>query len=240
MNFPNIFKLEKLKIQSFQDRARTREVPPAFEAMFNPTSIKTTHRIRYVQNDDVAGISHTARFSMVLPAKLEVELLFDGNGVNQMGVVNVFGGVKSVSERIEDFMQHCYKVSDSSHEPRFLIVGWGGFNRQLNGADGLRCRLESAEITYTSFERDASPLRALLKASFTADDELERQRSLQNLSSPDVTHSRVVRNGDTLPLMTREVYGTSRHHWEVARANGLNTLRELTPGRELVFPPIAK
>jgi nucleoid-associated protein YgaU len=55
-----------------------------------------------------------------------------------------------------------------------------------------------------------------------------------------VSHSRVVRRCDTLPLLTAEVYGTSVHYLRVARANGLSHFRDLVPGQTLLFPPLAQ
>src|SRR4051794_24009107 len=119
MAWPNIFKLEKLQIKSFEDPERKRQIDDPFEAMFNPTSIKQSHSIQYAWNDEVRGISTKAKFRRMVPSKLHIDLLFDGSGVNQMGVLNVFSGVKTVSQRIEEFMKHCYRVEGSSHEPRF-------------------------------------------------------------------------------------------------------------------------
>jgi nucleoid-associated protein YgaU len=60
----------------------------------------------------------------------------------------------------------------------------------------------------------------------------------ENKSSPDLTHVRVVKAGDTLPLLTKAIYGSSRDYLRVAEHNGLDNFRDLTPGRRLVFPPL--
>ena len=51
---------------------------------------------------------------------------------------------------------------------------------------------------------------------------------------------RIVRSGDTLPLLTKQVYGSADRYLEVARVNGLDDFRRLTPGQELRFPPLAR
>jgi nucleoid-associated protein YgaU len=81
-------------------------------------------------------------------------------------------------------------------------------------------------------------MRAQLDLAITADDDPDLQASALNLSSPDLTHSRLVRGGDTLPLLTAEVYGSPAQMLKIARFNDLDQLRELKPGRELLFPPI--
>ena len=59
-------------------------------------------------------------------------------------------------------------------------------------------------------------------------------------SSPDVTHVRVVKSGDTLPLLCKEVYGSAAHYLRVAHDNGLDDFRNLTPGRTLTFAPLTR
>ena len=55
-----------------------------------------------------------------------------------------------------------------------------------------------------------------------------------------MSHARLVRGGDTLPLMTQRVYGSTKLVLRVARANGLDHIRGLAPGRTLIFPPLAR
>ncbi|HSI41605.1 MAG TPA: hypothetical protein VLA00_13760 [Xanthobacteraceae bacterium] len=237
MAFPDLFKLEKLKIEAFQERKRKTALG-SFEAMFNPTTVSQSYSNRYVATAGGQGVKQVARFSNVLPATLKLQLLLDGTGVDQIGLLTLFGKNKTVGERIDDFLKLCYRVNGDSHEPNFLKVTWGKFSRQLTG-DGFRGRLAGVDINYTSFDRDGEPLRAELDIAITCDDDLDRQASALHLSSPDLSHSRLVREGDTLPLLTAEIYGSSRHLVAVARANDLDQFRTVEAGRELIFPPIA-
>lgn len=239
MAFPDLFKLEKLKIEAFGKRERTAASSVGtFEAMFNPTTITQRYANRYSSGRGAARGRHVARFAAVPPTTLQLQLLLDGTGVDQIGLLTLFGANKTVGDRIDEFMKLCYRINSDAHEPNFLKVTWGKFHRHLNG-DGFRGRLESVSINYTSFDRDGSPMRAQLDVAITADDDPNRQASGLNLSSPDLTHSRTVRTGDTLPLLTAGIYGTPQHVIEVARANDLDHFRTLEPGRELLFPPIA-
>lgn len=239
MAFPDLFKLEKLKIEAFGARERTAASSiGTFEAMFNPTSVTQRYANRFASGRGGSTGRHVARFATVLPATLNLELLLDGTGVDQIGLLTLFGANKTVGDRIDEFMNLCYRVNNDAHEPNFLKVTWGKFSRHLNG-DGFRGRLESVTINYTSFDRDGDPMRAQLDVAITSDDDPDRQASSLNLSSPDLTHTRLVRTGDTLPLLTTEVYGSPRHVVAVARANDLDQFRSLESGRELLFPPIA-
>ena len=71
-----------------------------------------------------------------------------------------------------------------------------------------------------------------------SDQDVKKRVKKENKSSPDLTHSRIVKNGDTLPLLTKEVYGTSAYYLRVAQVNKLDDFRNLTPGQELFFPPL--
>jgi nucleoid-associated protein YgaU len=62
----------------------------------------------------------------------------------------------------------------------------------------------------------------------------------ENNSSPDLTHYRVIKKGDTLPLMCYRIYGDSKYYIQVAKANKLSNFRHLKEGEEIFFPPIAK
>ena len=240
MAFPDLFKLEKLKIEAFSDPGRQTPVPNnSFAAMFNPETLVQTYANNYVAAPGGQGTQQAALFDKVGPASLSLKLLFDGTGVDQIGLLTLFGSNPTVGERIDTFMRLCYQINGTIHEPNFLKVTWGKFSRHLGG-DGFRGRLTRAVITYKSFGRDGEPMRAEIDVTITGDDDLARQASALNLSSPDLTHSRLVRNGDTLPLLTAEIYGSPRHVVEVARANGIDHFRSLEPGRELTFPPIAK
>jgi hypothetical protein len=237
MGFPDLFKLEKLTIEAFNppDWKKAKSLG-TFEAMFNPTTVTQRYANRYASTRAGQGVRQ-ARFATVQPASLDLQLLLDGTGVDQIGLLTLFGTNPTVGERIDKFLQLCYRVNGDAHEPNLLIVRWGKFNRHLMG-DGFRGRLASVSINYTSFGRDGDPMRAQLDISVTADDDPDRQKQVLGLSSPDLSHSRLVREGDTLPLLTSEIYGSSRHVMKVARVNNLDHFRSLEPGRDLLFPPI--
>jgi nucleoid-associated protein YgaU len=95
-------------------------------------------------------------------------------------------------------------------------------------------------INYKLFNPDGVPVRAVIKATFLEFMRNEWMVKKQNDQSPDVTHVRTVKEGDTLPLLAYEVYGDPKYYLSVAKANQLFDFRELVPGQELRFPPIEK
>jgi len=84
------------------------------------------------------------------------------------------------------------------------------------------------------------PIRAKITAKFTERIIAGLSDVLGMLSSPDLTHRVVVKDGDLLPLLTYQTYNDQTYYLQVARANRLKNFRRLEPGSTLVFPPIAK
>ena len=69
----------------------------------------------------------------------------------------------------------------------------------------------------------------------------EEQRVLEeNNHSPDLTHFRIVKKGDTLHLMCFKIYGDSKYYIQVAQVNKLGNFRNLAVGSEIFFPPFDK
>jgi hypothetical protein len=232
MALKNLFKLQKLKIEAFKKKSRSKiDSVGTFEAMFNPESFKEKYEIIYGKNQGYNSTNKEVNYARSKPSEVNLDLLLDGTGVSEIGVTALRRPTK-VSKQVKEFLDLTFRMNGAIHEPNFLTVAWGGFL--------FACRLGSVEIDYTTFDRDGTPLRAKLSISLIADMEVKKRMRTENKSSPDITHRRIVRPGDTLPLLTREIYGTSDHYLRVAQANGLDNFRQLTPGQELFFPPLVE
>ncbi|MCK8521015.1 hypothetical protein M0D21_05525 [Aquimarina sp. D1M17] len=230
------FKLQKLTIISFDDQKRTNE-KDKFEVMFNPESVKRSFVNKFTNDASNPQNQSNAKFMYSDSSRVSMSLIFDGTDVDQFGAEIAFrqlrGTRKSVTDRIDDFLKNTTKIKGKIHEPRFLILSWG---KTLN----FSCRLTSLDINYTLFDRNGDPLRAELNVSFMEDHAPEEQVAELGLESPDLTHYRIVKSGDRLPLMCQEIYGSPLYYPLVARANKLKDFRNLTPGQEIYFPPIEK
>jgi hypothetical protein len=227
----DLFKLEKLTISGFDAAARAGKAPPdmVFEAMFNPATYAQTYSPVWAKRPGINTSGQQLYYQRSDPGELSLDLVLDGTGVDEMGIVTLIAP-KTVEERLQSFLQVAYTYNGKIHEPNYLRVEWGSLK--------FPCRLKSATIKYTVFDRGGKPLRAELAVKFIADDDAKALRRQEEKQSPDLTHSRVVRSGDTLPLLTKEIYGSSAPYLDVARWNGLDDFRFLTPGQELLFPPL--
>ena len=95
-------------------------------------------------------------------------------------------------------------------------------------------------INFKLFRADGTPLRAVAKAKFRATVENELRVRQERKRSPDITHVRVVKAGDTLPMLAYEIYEDPSYYIQVAQANNLYNFRYLEPGTKIFFPPIEK
>jgi LysM repeat protein len=231
MALKNLFKLEKLKIKAYPNNKRSDiERIGTFEAMFNPTSFQQKYEIQYGKNQGFNSTGKKVHYARSKPTDLGLKLLVDGTGVHEMGILRF--RQKTVAERVEEFLKLTFRMNGKIHEPNYLVVEWGNLI--------FSCRLSTVNITYTSFDRDGSALRAELDVNLISDVDVKKRAAIENKSSPDLTHSRIVKSGDTLPLLSKEVYGDSSYYLRVAQANKLDDFRNLQPGQKILFPPLAQ
>lgn len=230
------FKLDKMTIESYETVQRTavKEIlgHKSFEVMFNPETLTTRHESVVPDSEPASG--HSVKPTHRRDQDLTVKLVFDGTPVGRN--LEASGG-RTVSQWVERFLAHCYDVDSESHEARYLTIKWGN---GIMGKLGFQCRLGSVDIQYTLFDRDGSPLRAELTARFVEAMDPATAAKVMRLSSPDLTHHRIVRAGDTLPQLCREIYGSPALCLRVARFNKLDHFRDLVPGQALLFPPVGR
>ena len=202
--------LTKLKIQAYSDKELRSKVAD-YSLQINPETYGQTHAAvfaRAVGNDTGGTI---LKFSTQAPEELKLDFVLDGTGVVPR--------VKSVA----------YDYQGSIHSPNYLRILWGGL--------AFDCMLSSLSIAYELFDPSGKPLRCRVSASFRQHQTPEDLARRADKKSADLTHSKTVTAGDSLPLMTFRVYDRSDLYVHVARANDLNTLMSLRPGAVLRFPP---
>jgi hypothetical protein len=229
------FKLEKLKIRVYKTATRAEDdLVSTFKVMYNPESFSMKHANAYHKFQGINTSSRKALYSYSRSEELALDLILDGTGVGDFGASTLFGkGTPSVSKQVDQFLKLCFEMDGNLHEPKFLRIQWG--KGELKAFD---CRLHSVDVTYTSFDRSGAPLRAKLAANFVEDLDPSKRQKLENKHSPDLSQSRVVKAGDTLPLLCKAIYGDASQYLFVARQNELDDFRNLTPGQSLRFPPL--
>jgi hypothetical protein len=226
--------LTKLSIQAYSNPECTTQVPNGlFTTLINPEKFILNHKVEYIVPESTQD-KQQPYFQNSPPSDIELEFLFDDTGVFDDNKFSILESRKSegVEADIKKFMQVAYDINSEIHRPNYLKISWGILEFQ-----GV---LSEVSIEYKLFAPDAKPLRAIAKAKFRKFIEPKKAAAESNLHSPDLTHVRMVEEGDTLPLMTKRIYGDSKYYLEVARVNKLTTFRKLKAGQQLFFPPIQK
>ncbi len=239
MSLLNPFSLAKMTIKAYQERTRTAGwldfllgEPQTFEVMFNPESYSIDYSHLYQDQQGINTSGREAKYSLSQPKSLTLTFILD----DSCATGGVLAGTSflrdTISDRVEKFLDMTARIDGDIHEPRFLRLEWGNLI--------FDCRVEKATVKYTFFDRSGEPIRAEIAATFVEDIEDEKRALQDNLSSPDLTHTRTVTAGDNLPLMAYRIYRDSSYYVRVAQANQLNSLRNLKVGKSLKFPPIQK
>lgn len=222
--------LEKLLILAFKSASEAESgglgnCADHFTALINPETYTLDYKVK---TDDKQGHGTSGvqtKFAYMLPDVLSLEFLFDNTGI-----IDGQPKPEGVFDDVDHFRRILTEFQGSTHEPYHLKLIWG--NLIFKG------RAVELSITYKLFNADGQPIRAVAKAKFQGSIEERKRVGREDKQSPDVTHRRVVRAGDTLPLLCQEIYGHPMHHLMVAKQNGLTNIRVLTPGVELFFPPL--
>jgi hypothetical protein len=220
--------LEKVRITAYnnEDCADSHQVGVPFIAMVNPESYSLNYGVSYSRNQGVGTSGVSQRYNATPPEDLSLEFLFDATGIID-GIPR-----NDVQDEVARFKTMLIDYNGDAHEPLHLKIAWGPLL--------FKGRCQSLNITYKLFNPDGKPIRAVCQAGFTRSIPEAQRRAEENSQSPDLTHRRIVKDGDTLPLLCYQIYGDSIFYLQVARANNLVNFRNLRSGQELQFPPVAK
>lgn len=231
-------KLEKLKIKSFPTAKRQEGVfsflAQTYEVMFNPESYSFKYENEFQKPQGINTAGRTALFSLTKSRDLSLKFILDDSsatsGLASGGPSIALIGRKDIHTRVEEFLDLAGRMDGELHAPRYLRLAWGDLN--------FDCRLKSVNVTYQMFNRSGKVIRAELDAVFVEDLNPEKLTKQANKSSPDLTHTRTMMDGDNLPLMAHRIYRDPAYYMKVAQANKLNNFRKIKTGRALNFPPI--
>jgi len=213
----------QLQIQAYGDPDFTKKIGAAIIGDFNPTDYSLTQSNNYKPQETVGTSKPKSVYASGANDKLSLSFMFDGTGVN--------GPAGSVQERVDAFLT-LLEYRGTEHEPPYAEVTWGKFRFQ-----GV---LKSATTEYLLFERDGSPLRAKIKASFEEVVSSRDRIAEESSSSPDVDRVWLVRSGDRIDRIAHHSYGNVAYWRQIARANRLANPRSLVAGSILSLPRLER
>jgi hypothetical protein len=214
--------LKKMIIEAHRQADYSDSAVETFTVMFNPTAYTQKYELEYQDEQGAGTTSSPQVFGKIKPQDYAFEFVFDGTGT----VVDK----TDVHAEVDHFLKVTGKHDGEIHRPFYLLLSWSKLS--------VKCVLKSAEVTYNLFNSDGEPLRAKVKATFSENVEETLRVAQERKSSPDLTHVRLVKDKNTLPLSSFEIYGDPSYYLQLARANNLKNFRRLETGNKLIFPPI--
>lgn len=251
--------LEKLIISAFTDENFT-SLRESYIIMYNPTTYSLTVGNHWLTERNASPDGKRAVFRANNSDKVAFEFLFDATGasppgedkpgtgksankalVNRAGATSAYKlitasgakpGLRHVDDALKKFYDVALKRHGDIHKPNYLQLNWGAFE--------FRGVLETATTNYKLFNSSGLPIRATISASFAENLSKKEQQKNADHGSPDITHIRIVEEGDTLPLISERIYGDSSFYMEIARINNLTNFRKLEKGQKIILPRLNK
>ncbi|MCE7991890.1 MAG: LysM peptidoglycan-binding domain-containing protein [Roseivirga sp.] len=213
----------------------------AYTALINPETFDENYEVKFDEKTPDGAIGADLKYKKMMPDTIDLSLVFDSTGILQDD--NSFGTnllststTESVPDQIKAFKKAMLEYQGGVHQPRYVVIYWG----LTESSDVFKGRLTKLTLNHTLFHSDGTPIRTKAKITLKRSIDIKTQQDVKKDSSPDLTHIRIVKEGDTLPLMTSRIYGDPKYYLEVARVNRLTNFRKLEVGSEIVFPPIDK
>jgi hypothetical protein len=239
--------LKKLKLKA-KDKNGNELI---YIALVNPETYVIRQKVNYNPAPPPQGNpGKELQYNHTSPPDLQFDFIFDSTGVIPKPLEGVAGALSGVPiagaiaaaisgkpkydilAEIEAFKNIVLTYDGDIHEPRKVQLLWGTLS--------FEGKLTSLQFNYKLFQPDGTPIRVVATAAFTGSIEDNLREALKKSNSPDLTHIRTVKEGDTLSLMTHNIYGDASYYIEIARINKLINFRNLAPGTEIFFPPINK
>lgn len=223
-------KLEKMLILAFASAKEAEtggkhNAKAEFEALINPETYTIEYKVKTSDAQGQGTSGTQVKFQYALPDELTFDFLFDNTGL-----IDGKAEPDGIFDKVNAFKKLLTEYHGESHEPYHLKLVWG--NLLFKG------RAIEVGITYKLFNPDGQPIRAVVRVKFKGSIEEEKRVAKEKNESPDLTHRRTVKPGDTLPFMCFQVYGDPRHYLFVAAFNELSDFRRLTVGEPILFPPL--
>jgi len=166
----------------------------------------------------------TPEFTGTGPGKVTLEVFLDGTG-DPGGTITA--EIDTLLSTVKPLAQ---TVDQNKPSPPMVMFGWGS-QVILTGF------VKNVSIKYTMFKPDGTPLRAVAKVTL---EEIPQTPGRQNPTSGGLAARRTHRliEGDSLASVAHREYGRPGLWRAIAEANDIDDPLHLTPGRNLLIPPV--
>jgi hypothetical protein len=204
------------------------ETGARIDCMFNPTTFAFSTSNNWNGPAEPGRDTPTLRFAGGAGGTFSLSLVFDTTGVGT--TVTEYTNKLLTLMKIDPALPG-YDEADSNGRPPWVKFHWG------THLHSFRAVINSANVTFTYFSAEGTPLRANVELSLTQyepDDNWGRQNPTSGTPKPKRTHQ--VQVGDTLDRIAARYYGDSTRWRDIATLNGIADPLDLPPGRLLSIP----
>lgn len=220
----------KMNIEAWKDEKFSQKASPStFVLQINPESYTLTHKAVTGCGKRSASGREIKKASSPNRKSLSLNFPLDQSGVMLLPIKN---RKFTLTDTIKLFLDVCINVNGSVHTSNYLIIRWG--------SEKFKCRCESADIKYTLFNPLGKPVRAIIDAKFIEHIDPETQAKINNTNSPDMSHLVTIREGDSLPILCKQIYDDPTYYLQVAKVNKLADFRNLKAGSKILFPRLER
>jgi hypothetical protein len=192
--------------------------PTSVNVLFNPTDLSVDHGSHYA--------------AMPVPG-LAMPILQYIRGESDILQLELFLDLTDLGQDVEssiDFLKSLIHIDPTLHAPPVIRFDWANFH--FTGV------VTSLREKLTLFSEDGRILRARINLSVRSYKSAEVQLRELKPSSPDRSHARVLREGETLAHIAYEAYGDPRMWRPIALANNIDRPRFIEPGTPLWIPAL--
>lgn len=215
--------LKKLRITQLS--TKTGGTGASYEVSINPEQISHTREMKISEDDGTNTAGAVSQHQSYHNDTMSFDVYLDGTGHINNNSIGVDAQVKELLEIVSGY-------NGSDHKPWACIITYAGFE--------FKCHCQSAKTDYTLFDNTGTPLRAKVALSFKQWISNSERESRAKKSSPDLSHAKTIRFGDSLPAICKEIYGDYTYYLQVAEYNGLSNFRKLEVGQTVYFPPLSR
>ena len=188
-------------------------------AYFNPKEFSVTKAVTWNQHKKPGHDKPFVQFTTGQPAKLAVELFFDG-----------YEKRKSVKPECRLLLRMA-QMDPELHYPPQVQFEWAN-NDTFKGV------MDNVSAKYTMFLEDGTPVRAAVTIGMQSATPTDKTDKSNETLSPDYAKLHTMRRGETLHAIADREYDDASEWRRIADANGIDDPLSIEPGTKLLIPPI--
>lgn len=208
---------DKIKIVNLYDGDSA-----CFVTQINPASVKIGKKVSYEKIQAMGSSEYISKYKHHEPSTMSFEIYMDDTGA----IPDNDGS--TIQQRIEQLENAVYTLQDNQSEPGYIVLVWG--STIFHG------RAESIDYDYSLFASDGTPLRVKISLSFVGSFESSSSQGASAREASVVTFT----SGDLLADYCESFYSDPSYCADIALLNNLDSIRNITVGMMLLFPPVTR